>query len=83
MRPMVEAKIGGHEHTSCAQSFQASGYAFAKRSSIAVPLLSLRRPDRSSLHDALIPIALVNKLVSLANHPSSKILQRFAVGQVH
>ena len=33
--------------------------------------------------DALIPIALVNKLVSLANHPSSKILQRFAVGQVH
>jgi len=32
--------------------------------------------------DALIPIALVNKLVSLANHPSSKILQRFAVGQL-
>jgi hypothetical protein len=32
--------------------------------------------------DALIPIALVNKLVSLANHPSSKILQRFAVGSV-
>jgi hypothetical protein len=32
--------------------------------------------------DALIPIALVNKLVSLANHPSSKILQRFAVETV-
>lgn len=32
--------------------------------------------------DALIPVALVNKLVSLANHPSSKILQRFAVGQI-
>ena len=32
--------------------------------------------------DALIPIALVNKLVSLANHPSSKILQRFAVESV-
>jgi len=29
--------------------------------------------------DALIPVALVNKLVSLANHPSAKILQRFAV----
>lgn len=28
--------------------------------------------------DALIPVALVNKLVSLANHPSSSILQRFA-----
>jgi hypothetical protein len=32
--------------------------------------------------DALIPIALVNKLVSLANHPSSKILQRFAAGGI-
>jgi hypothetical protein len=32
--------------------------------------------------DALIPIALVNKLVSLANHPSSKILQRFAIETV-
>ena len=32
--------------------------------------------------DALIPVALVNKLVSLANHPSSKILQRFAVDSV-
>ncbi len=28
--------------------------------------------------DALLPIALVNKLVSLANHPSSRILQNFA-----
>lgn len=32
--------------------------------------------------DALIPIALVNKLVSLANHPSSKILTRFVAGKV-
>ena len=30
--------------------------------------------------DALLPIALVNKLVSLSNHPSSKILQQFAKG---
>jgi len=29
--------------------------------------------------DALIPVALANKLVSLANYPSSRILQRFAV----
>jgi len=28
--------------------------------------------------DALVPVALVNKLVSLANHPSSRILQKFA-----
>lgn len=29
--------------------------------------------------DSLIPVALANKLVSLANHPSSRILQRFAI----
>lgn len=29
--------------------------------------------------NALLPVALVNRLVSLAQHPSSKILQRFAV----
>lgn len=35
---------------------------------------------RCDMYDsALIPVALVNKLVSLANHPSSKILQKFAV----
>lgn len=34
---------------------------------------------RCDMYDsALIPVALANKLVSLANHPSSKILQRFA-----
>lgn len=32
--------------------------------------------------DALIPVALVNKLVSLADHPSTKILQRFALSQI-
>lgn len=30
--------------------------------------------------NALVPVALANKLVSLANHPSSKILQKFAMG---
>ena len=34
---------------------------------------------RCDMYDnALIPIALANKLVSLADHPSSRILQRFA-----
>lgn len=28
--------------------------------------------------DSIVPVALVNKLVSLANHPSSRILQKFA-----
>lgn len=32
---------------------------------------------------ALLPVALANKLVSLANHPSSKILQKFAIGALH
>lgn len=34
---------------------------------------------RCDMYDnALIPVALANKLVSLSNHPSQKILQRFA-----
>lgn len=32
--------------------------------------------------DALLPIALANKLVSLSNHPSAKLLQQFAAGTV-
>jgi hypothetical protein len=38
---------------------------------------------RCDMHDnSLVPIALANKLVSLANHPSSKILQKFAIERV-
>lgn len=34
---------------------------------------------RCDMYDnALVPVALANKLVSLANHPSSRILQKFA-----
>lgn len=29
--------------------------------------------------NALLPVALANKLVSLSDHPSSKILQKFAI----
>jgi hypothetical protein len=32
---------------------------------------------------ALIPVALANKLVSLADHPSSGILQKFAKGAIY
>lgn len=32
--------------------------------------------------DALIPVALANKLVSLSNRPSTQILQRFAAGSM-
>jgi hypothetical protein len=35
---------------------------------------------RCDMYDnALLPVALANKLVSLSDHPSSKILQQFAV----
>jgi hypothetical protein len=35
---------------------------------------------RCDMYDsAPVPVALVNKLVSLANHPSSRILQKFGV----
>ncbi|MCL4248861.1 MAG: DNA double-strand break repair nuclease NurA [Anaerolineae bacterium] len=36
---------------------------------------------RCDMYDnALMPVALANKLVSLANHPSARILQKFAMG---
>jgi hypothetical protein len=39
---------------------------------------------RCDMYDnALIPVALANKLVSLAAHPSSRVLQKFAVAAVH
>jgi hypothetical protein len=42
-------------------------------------LLSIIESLRCDMYDnALIPIALANKLVSLSDHPSSKILERFA-----
>lgn len=38
---------------------------------------------RCDMYDnSLIPVALANKLVSLANHPSAKILQKFAADSV-
>ena len=38
---------------------------------------------RCDMYDnSLIPVALANKLVSLANHPSSRVLQRFATESV-
>ncbi|MCA1717932.1 MAG: NurA domain-containing protein [Actinobacteria bacterium] len=39
---------------------------------------------RCDMYDnALIPVALANKLVSLVNHPSSRILQKFATEIIH
>jgi hypothetical protein len=45
----------------------------------ASQLLSLVEELHCDMYDsALIPVALVNKLVSLSAHPSSRILEKFA-----
>lgn len=46
-------------------------------------LLNIQKLRCDMYDDALLPVALVNKLVSLADHPSTRILQRFALSQVH
>ena len=42
-------------------------------------LLNIEKLKCDMYDDSLVPIALVNKLVSLADHPSSQILQKFAI----
>lgn len=44
-----------------------------------VVLTNLEKLRCDMYDNALVPIALANKLVSLANHPSSRILKKFAV----
>lgn len=44
-----------------------------------VVLTNLEKLRCDMYDNALVPIALANKLVSLSNHPSSRILQKFAV----
>lgn len=46
-------------------------------------LLNIEKLKCDMYDNSLFPIALANKLVSLANHPSSVILQRFAMGTIH
>ena len=43
-----------------------------------VILLNLEKLKCDMYENALFPVALVNKLVSLSDHPSSKILKKFA-----
>jgi hypothetical protein len=47
---------------------------------LGVILTNIEKLKCDMYDNALIPIALANKLVSLANHPSSRILQKFAIG---
>jgi len=44
-----------------------------------VMLLNIGKLRCDMYDNSLIPVALVNKLVSLANHPSARLLQKFAV----
>lgn len=46
---------------------------------IDVILLNIEKLKCDMYDDSLVPVALVNKLVSLADHPSSRILQKFAI----
>jgi hypothetical protein len=45
---------------------------------LGVVLLNVAKLKCDMYDDSLVPVALVNKLVSLANHPSARILQKFA-----
>ncbi|MBZ0284287.1 MAG: DNA double-strand break repair nuclease NurA [Anaerolineae bacterium] len=47
---------------------------------LQVVLSNLEKLRCDMYDNSLVPIALANKLVSLANHPSSRILQKFAIG---
>lgn len=49
---------------------------------MAITLTNIEKLKCDMYDNALMPVALANKLVSLANHPSSRILQKFAVDAV-
>ena len=41
-------------------------------------MLNIQKLRCDMYDDAIVPIALANKLVSLANHPSKILLEKFA-----
>jgi hypothetical protein len=49
---------------------------------LPVVLTNLAKLQCDMYDSALVPVALVNQLVSLSQHPSTRILQRFAKEQV-
>ncbi len=50
---------------------------------LGIILTNIEKLKCDMYDNALIPVALANKLVSLANHPSSRILQKFATDIIH
>ena len=49
---------------------------------LAAILTNIEKLKCDMYDNALMPVALANKLVSLTNHPSSRILQKFAIDKV-
>ncbi|MCA9981080.1 MAG: hypothetical protein KDD89_09605, partial [Anaerolineales bacterium] len=48
------------------------------------PILANVQKLRCAMYDdAIVPVALANKLVSLANHPSKILLEKFAVSTMN
>lgn len=54
--------------------------AFSDLPNLEVILTNVAKLNCDMYDNALIPVALANKLVSLAAYPSSRILQKFAIG---
>ena len=46
---------------------------------LSVVLVNIQKLKCDMYDDSIIPVALANKLVSLANHPSKILLEKFAV----
>jgi hypothetical protein len=46
-------------------------------------ILNMQKLRCDMYDDAVIPVALANKLVSLANHPSKVLLEKFAKAQIN
>ena len=46
-------------------------------------LLNIEKLRCDMYDNALLPIAVVNKLVSLSNHPSAVLLEKFARGSIN
>lgn len=69
----------GHVHVATLPTVDAlSDPAERDFRNLHVVLTNLAKLRCDMYDDSLVPVALVNKLVSLANHPSARILQKFA-----
>ena len=73
---------GGTHVATVAVTTRKKTASIADYRNLAELLLNIELLRCDMYDSALMPVALANKLVSLANHPSSKILQKFAIGGV-